>query len=155
MGYWRFRTWVDKPISNFCISRRYNDPPVRIVRNGVRNEEVFRIFTQNSRFPDLLEGDLNSIMAACELGKQRVESIISKYGGSSLEHAFEEIISQSEFAVKSEIEKSIPDGEWSFRDRIDSDDIILECKNSMSPTIIKSSTDESFLSVIMPLRVEW
>jgi DNA polymerase-3 subunit beta len=38
---------------------------------------------------------------------------------------------------------------------IDSDDIILECKNSMSPTIIKSSTDESFLSVIMPLRVEW
>ena len=54
-------------------------PPVRIVRNGVRNEEVFRIFTQNSRFPDLLEGDLNSIMAACELGKQRVESIISKF----------------------------------------------------------------------------
>ena len=38
---------------------------------------------------------------------------------------------------------------------IDSDDIILECKNSMSPTIIKSPTDESFLSVIMPLRVEW
>ena len=38
---------------------------------------------------------------------------------------------------------------------IDSDDIILECKNSMSPTIIKSSIDESFLSVIMPLRVEW
>ncbi|MEC9383197.1 MAG: DNA polymerase III subunit beta, partial [SAR324 cluster bacterium] len=38
---------------------------------------------------------------------------------------------------------------------IDNDDIILECKNSMSPTIIKSSTDESFLSVIMPLRVEW
>ena len=38
---------------------------------------------------------------------------------------------------------------------IDSDDIILEYKNSMSPTIIKSSTDESFLSVIMPLRVEW
>jgi DNA polymerase III sliding clamp (beta) subunit (PCNA family) len=25
----------------------------------------------------------------------------------------------------------------------------------MSPTIIKSSVDESFLSVIMPLRVEW
>ena len=38
---------------------------------------------------------------------------------------------------------------------IESEDIILECKNSMSPTIIKSSKDESFLSVIMPLRVEW
>ena len=38
---------------------------------------------------------------------------------------------------------------------IESEDIKLECKNSMSPTIIKSSVDESFLSVIMPLRVEW
>jgi len=38
---------------------------------------------------------------------------------------------------------------------IESKDIKLECKNSMSPTIIKSNVDESFLSVIMPLRVEW
>ena len=38
---------------------------------------------------------------------------------------------------------------------IESKDIKLECKNSMSPTIIKSTVDESFLSVIMPLRVEW
>jgi len=38
---------------------------------------------------------------------------------------------------------------------IDSEDIKIECKNSMSPTIIKSTVDESFLSVIMPLRVEW
>ena len=38
---------------------------------------------------------------------------------------------------------------------IESEDIKLECKNSMSPTIIRSTVDESFLSVIMPLRVEW
>ena len=38
---------------------------------------------------------------------------------------------------------------------IESEDVILECKNSMSPTIIKSAADDSFLSVIMPLRVEW
>ena len=38
---------------------------------------------------------------------------------------------------------------------IESEDIKLESKNSMSPTIIKSTVDESCLSVIMPLRVEW
>ena len=38
---------------------------------------------------------------------------------------------------------------------IESEEIKLESKNSMSPTIIKSTVDESFLSVIMPLRVEW
>ena len=38
---------------------------------------------------------------------------------------------------------------------IESEEIKIECKNSMSPTIIKSTVNESFLSVIMPLRVEW
>ena len=38
---------------------------------------------------------------------------------------------------------------------LDSKNVKMECKNSMSPTIIKSPDDESFLSVIMPLRVEW
>jgi len=38
---------------------------------------------------------------------------------------------------------------------IESEEVLLLCKNSMSPTIIKSSTEKSFLSVIMPLRVEW
>ena len=38
---------------------------------------------------------------------------------------------------------------------IDSEDVKLECNNSMSPTVIKSTADEAFLSVIMPLRVEW
>ncbi len=38
---------------------------------------------------------------------------------------------------------------------IESKTVKLGCKNSMSPTIIKSPDDESFLSVIMPLRVEW
>tara|TARA_Y100001970_G_C14236679_1_gene862259 strand:+ start:1343 stop:2464 length:1122 start_codon:yes stop_codon:yes gene_type:complete len=38
---------------------------------------------------------------------------------------------------------------------IEMEEILLNCKNSMSPTIIKSTEEESFLSVIMPLRVEW
>ena len=38
---------------------------------------------------------------------------------------------------------------------LDSKNVKMACKNSMSPTIIKSPDDESFLSVIMPLRVEW
>ena len=38
---------------------------------------------------------------------------------------------------------------------LESKNVKLECKNSMSPTIIKSPEEETFLSVIMPLRVEW
>ena len=38
---------------------------------------------------------------------------------------------------------------------LDSKNVKMACKNSMRTTIIKSPDDESFLSVIMPLRVEW
>ena len=50
-------------------------PPVRVLHGGVRNEEVVRIFTRNSRFPDMLEGDLNSLMAACNLGCKRLRNV--------------------------------------------------------------------------------
>jgi N-methylhydantoinase B len=96
-------------------------PPVRVIRAGVRNEEVFRIFSQNSRFPKLLEGDLNSLMAACQLGKKRVEELALRHTAVAIELAFEEIIVQTEMAFRSEILSRIPNGQWSFRDRIDSD----------------------------------
>jgi DNA polymerase-3 subunit beta len=35
------------------------------------------------------------------------------------------------------------------------EEILLEFKNAMSPCLIKDPTDDSFLSVIMPLRIEW
>ena len=114
-------------------------PPVRVIQAGNRNEEVFRIFTHNSRFPDLLEGDLNSLMAACQLGKKRVEECIKAHGTQAMLLAFETIILQTQRALESQIKELIPEGTWAFRDRIDSDavsersyfvDAILQNKNS-------------------------
>lgn len=96
-------------------------PPVRVMRAGVRNEEVVRIFTRNSRFPEMLEGDLNAIMAACRLGKRRLEEVVARHGAATVERAFEAMIAQAETALRAEIDRRIPDGQWSFRDRIDSD----------------------------------
>lgn len=96
-------------------------PPVRVLRNGVRNEEVIRIFTRNTRFPAMLEGDLSSLMAACALGKKRLEEAVARHGSATVEAAMEAMIRQSEAAMRGEIASRIPDGRWAFRDRIDSD----------------------------------
>ena len=37
-------------------------PPVRICREGVLNEEIMRVLTRNSRFPDIVKGDLQAII---------------------------------------------------------------------------------------------
>ena len=80
-----------------------------------------RIFTRNSRFPDMLEGDLNSLMAACNLGCKRLEECATLHGVDALENAFEAIISQTETALQQQISAHIPEGSWAFRDRMNSD----------------------------------
>ncbi len=96
-------------------------PPVRVMRAGVLNEEVFRIFTRNSRFPDMMKGDLKAIMAACSLGKRRLEEVADRYGVDALRGAFEHMLNQSEQALRGEIESRVADGEYSFRDYVDCD----------------------------------
>lgn len=96
-------------------------PPVRVMRDGVVNDEVVRIYQRNSRFPEMMKGDLNAIMAACKLGKQRLEETIARYGAETVEAAFSEMLRQTEAALRRQIDTHIPEGQWRFRDRIDSD----------------------------------
>lgn len=78
-------------------------PPVRVMREGVLNEEVVRIYTRNSRFPEMMKGDLAAIMAACKLGKQRLEEIIARYGAQAVEVAFAEMLRQTEAALHQDV----------------------------------------------------
>jgi N-methylhydantoinase B len=96
-------------------------PPVRVMRGGVLNQEVFRIFTRNSRFPEMLKGDLKAIMAACGLGKRRLEDVIARFGAAAVEDAFAFMLAQSAEALRREFDDRVPDGEYSFRDFIDCD----------------------------------
>jgi N-methylhydantoinase B len=96
-------------------------PPVRVMRDGVVNEDVVRIYTRNSRFPEMMKGDISAIMAACKLGKQRLEETISRYGADAVEAAFAEMLRQTEAALRRQIDTYVPEGEWRFRDWIDSD----------------------------------
>jgi N-methylhydantoinase B len=98
-------------------------PPIRIYREGVLNDEVFRIFARNSRFPDILKGDLRAILASCRLGKQRLEGIFTRFGMATTLAVFEQIIQQSAAAVRQAFAARVPDGAYSFRDYLDSDGI--------------------------------
>ncbi|MEM7179151.1 MAG: hydantoinase B/oxoprolinase family protein, partial [Pseudomonadota bacterium] len=96
-------------------------PPVRVMRDGVENAEVVRIFTRNSRFPEMLKGDLKAIMAACRLGSQRLAEAVARYGVGAVEAAFETMIGETDAALRQQIRQRIPEGRFAFRDRIDSD----------------------------------
>jgi N-methylhydantoinase B len=111
-------------------------PPIRIYREGVLNDEVFRTFARNSRFPDILKGDLRAILASCRLGKQRLEDIFARFGTDTTLAAFEQIIQQSTAAVRQAFETRVPDGSYSFRDYLDSDGI-TDQSYSVHLTLVK------------------
>ncbi len=112
-------------------------PPVKVLAEGVLNEEVFRILTRNSRFPDMMRGDVKAIMAACHLGKRRLEETVARFGVAAVGEAFEFMLAQSEGALRAEIERRVPDGAYSFRDFIDSD-AVSENSYSVHVTLAKS-----------------
>jgi N-methylhydantoinase B len=98
-------------------------PPSRVLRGGIWNEELIRIFVRNTRFPDMLRGDLSAIMAAVRLGGRRTEEIAIRFGAAALEAAFAGMIDQSERALRQAFAERIPDGCYAFRDYIDSDSV--------------------------------
>ena len=48
-------------------------PPVRLVRDGVVNEDLLKIFVRKCRFPALVRGDFRAMLAAVALGERRLE----------------------------------------------------------------------------------
>jgi len=96
-------------------------PPIRLITAGTVNEEVMSILLRNTRYPNIIKGDLKALMACAQLGTRRMEEIAARFGVTSVESAFEFILQQSASALRKAIKTEIPDGCYSFRDWIDSD----------------------------------
>lgn len=100
-------------------------PPVHVVRAGVRNEDVIRIFLRNSREPISVGGDFNSQLAALEVGAAKIAQIAGRYSSARLAAASQRIQAQSEFAMRGAI-AGVPDGVYQFEDHVDDDGITPE-----------------------------
>ncbi len=96
-------------------------PPVRVVAAGEVSDEILRIFLRNSRYPEMVRGDVTAIMAAVRLGCRRLDEIVARFGLDAVRAAFDFMLRQSEAALRAAIAARIPDGSYSFRDWIDSD----------------------------------
>jgi N-methylhydantoinase B len=54
-------------------------PPVKLYDAGRPNTDVIKIMVRNSRLPDSLRGDLDSEVAACRLGAERLTDLFGRY----------------------------------------------------------------------------
>jgi N-methylhydantoinase B len=96
-------------------------PAVRIYREGVLNDEVFRIFLRNSRFPDILRGDIRAVLAGCRLGERRVLELFERFGAATVLDAWGFFERQCRDTIRKTLESRIPDGTYETEDAVDGD----------------------------------
>lgn len=95
-------------------------PPMHLRFENVINNSLETIIRANVRLSDVVMNDIYSCMAINDLGAERLNALVTKYGSEAVTNAFDESIRRSEYLLREEI-KRIPDGSYRWTDAVDDD----------------------------------
>jgi N-methylhydantoinase B/oxoprolinase/acetone carboxylase alpha subunit len=91
----------------YAESKLYNG--LRWYRRGELNEDLDRMIFENVRTETMNRGDMNAMLAACQLGRDRFLRLVQRYGVETVMSAGYDWMDYSERMLRAEIAK-IPDG---------------------------------------------
>jgi N-methylhydantoinase A/oxoprolinase/acetone carboxylase beta subunit/N-methylhydantoinase B/oxoprolinase/acetone carboxylase alpha subunit len=95
-------------------------PPVRIMRGGEMQDDLFRSILSNVRDPDTFRGDFLSQIAALEMGARSIVALADRYGSDTILAVSEALLNHSETAMRAAI-RALPDGVYEAEDFVDGD----------------------------------
>ncbi len=78
-------------------------PPVRLVREGVLDEELLGFILANVRTPEERRGDLGAQLAACATGAAGWRALAARLGGAKLDAACDALLDYAERRVRSRL----------------------------------------------------
>ncbi len=113
---------------------------VKLWNRGEPQKDIYRIIAVNTRFPHMALGDLESQLAACLLGKDKIVALLEKYGVDTVTQAVEIMWEKAEFAAREAI-RAIPDGVYSAGSFLDNDGVDFD-KPIPIKVVIKVAGDE-------------
>ncbi len=97
-------------------------PGVRIIKEGVLDEDLWKILEFNSRLPDAIRGDFGAQVASLRTGEKCVRDIFGKFGKAKILDAIEELIDHADWETRQAL-KQFPKGSWSAEEWLDDDGI--------------------------------
>ncbi|MEJ1158976.1 hydantoinase B/oxoprolinase family protein [Prosthecomicrobium sp. N25] len=100
-------------------------PPVKLFRAGVLQQDVIDIIQANSRLPRSNWGDLNGQLNALDLGERRFHALIDEYGEEVVAATLDAASARAAALMRENI-RALPDGTYSFEDKLDNDGIVDE-----------------------------
>jgi len=95
-------------------------PVMRLVERGRPRRDVFRLLLLNSRYPDLMEGDLGAMLGSVQIGAERLGALIAELGREVGAAYLEAVLAYGDRRLRAEI-AALPDGVWHGEDGSDTD----------------------------------
>ncbi|MFC5433338.1 hydantoinase B/oxoprolinase family protein [Microbacterium suwonense] len=93
-------------------------PPVHLVHEGVRQEELLQLILLNCQVPEERIADLRAQEAALRVAVSRFSELCDRYGSAVVRAIGAELLDYTERRTRAAIAE-FPDGEYSFEDRFD------------------------------------
>ncbi len=106
----------------------------KLVEAGELNQTFMRFILKNVRFPELVHGDLNAMIAACRTGAKRYVALCERYGADTIETAMNQVFDQSERMMRAKISE-IPDGSYAASIMMDHDGVELDKPYKLAVTV--------------------
>jgi N-methylhydantoinase B len=118
-------------------------PPVRIMRAGKLNRDVFDLILLNSRTPGERVGDLQAQFAANTVGARSVLQLFERYGVKETEAAIAGYLDFTEKRFRAAIER-LPAGRYVAEDFLDGNAEGEKCRIRLTLTVAKGRLEFDF-----------
>ena len=100
-------------------------PPVKLFKKGELDQEIYSIICSNIRVADQRIGDVKAQAAALEVGSERLDLLLDRYGDDTVQAAITELRVRASLQMRQLISR-MPDGLWNSKAYIDSDGVVDE-----------------------------
>lgn len=95
-------------------------PPLKLVKAGVPNDDIFAMIRSNTRQPDQNVADLKAMLGALDLGARRVADLIEQVGEETFLQSQKDILDYGAARARDALRR-IPDGVYEAWDYLDDD----------------------------------
>ena len=95
-------------------SEGFSSPGLKLIDKGVLRQDVWDTLLNMVRSPEMVALDLRSMIACNNVAKDRMLSLVNKYGLSTVKQASDILIQQSEEMLRNRL-RELPDGTWQSR----------------------------------------
>ncbi len=104
-------------------------PPLKLVERGELRKDIWTLVLANTRLPDLVGGDLRALIAACQIGENRVQELAERYGMNALRAHVEALLDGTQRRMRAEVD-AIANGtyraeaRWQLPDGLERDELV-------------------------------